>query len=124
MMLCALFILPSHCCCVAILKPHFSTFHPFQWPSFTAIPLPSLHSLSVPPPKSAGAPEEINHPSVNVTLSQARGGGGREMRVEELPLRDATPCSALLCCGVVMEELRQRQVGEEEKVAVWGGWGV
>lgn len=90
----------------------------FNFPPFSVVLLyNNSHCLlftpfSVPPPREAEAPEEINCPSVNVILSQEGGWGGeREMREDELPLRVATSCSALLCWEVVMEELWQRHWG-------------
>lgn len=111
----------------AVVLPQFSSlvFHLFtllQPPSFTTIPPLPLRPLtrllstpfSVPPPKRAGTPKEINRPSVNVTPSPGGGVGvgvEREKREDELPLRDATTRSAILRWGVVMEENSAMMLG-------------
>lgn len=105
---------PFRCCFAAILQPRFSSFHPISAALLYNNPPPTRllsTPFSVPPPKRAGTPEEINRPSVNVTPSRGGWGVEREMREDELPLRDATPRSALLRWGVVMEENSAMMLG-------------
>lgn len=97
-------------------QPRLSIFHPFSAALLHNNPPPPLTRLlsspfSVPPQKWAGTPEEINRPAVNVTPSRGGWGVERELREDELPLRDATPRSALLRWGVVMEENSAMMLG-------------
>lgn len=97
-------------------QPRLSTFHPFSATLLHNNPPrpphpPSLLSLQCSSSKM-GRNSRGDKPSLRKCHTVSGGWGvERELREDELPLRDATPRSALLRWGVVMEENSAMMLG-------------